>query len=216
MEDINDYYRGKGAFSKAVEAISLLDKRRLAARNFSLGIAVTVMNENVSQLYDIAQLADGLNVDVINFQPLISDNANFMERKIPQNWVAAEKIPLLKDQIDAIEESIWKHITVLKEPRLELLIKYYQGMLKKSDWVCFGGFKTVFICFSKREPLVYTCHGICGNLNEVSLKKAWISREARKLRIHSRNCKNLCIQSCYSREVSGNLRNALGLKNRKG
>ncbi len=216
LEDMNDYYRGKGTFGKTIEAIRLLDKRRLTGRNFSLGIATTVMNENVSQLYDIVKLADGLSVDVINFQPLISDNANFVDNRIPQNWVAAEKISLLKECLEKIEESAWKHIAVLKEPRLELLIKYYQGTLQKKDWVCFGGFKTAFICFSKQEPLLYTCHGICGNLNEVSLKKAWTSSQSRKLRVHSRNCKNLCIQSCYSREISGNLRNALGLKNRKG
>ncbi|MBU0547658.1 MAG: radical SAM protein [Candidatus Omnitrophica bacterium] len=216
LEETNDYYRGKHSFAKTIEAIKLLGKKRAAARNLSLGIAVTVMDENVPQLYDIVQLVDGLNVDVINFQPLISDNANFIDRKIPQNWVVAEKIPLLRDQIERIEKSAWKHITVLKEPRLELLIKYYQGTLKKADWVCFGGFKTVFVCFSKREPLVYTCHGICGNLNDISLKKAWTSREAQKLRMHSRNCRNLCIQSCYSREASGNLKNALDCKTRKG
>ena len=216
LENTNDYYRGKNAFGKTIEAIQLLEKKRASGRRFSLGIAVTVMDENVSQLYDITRLADGLNVDVINFQPLISDNANFIERKIPQNWVAADKIQLLEDQIETIKKSAWKHITILKEPRLELLVKYYQGTLQKTDWVCFGGFKTVFICFSKREPLVYTCHGICGNLSEVSLKKAWTSREARKLRIHSRNCKNLCLQSCYSREASGKLWSALGLKKEKG
>jgi len=210
LEDTNDYYRGKHAFGKTVEAIKLLGKKRAAGRNFSLGIAVTVMDKNVSQLHDITQLADDLNVDVINFQPLISDNANFAERKIPPNWVAAEKIPLLRNQIERIEKTGWKHVTILKEPRLELLIKYYQGALKKPDWVCFGGFKTVFICFSKKEPFVYTCHGICGNLNTMSLKNAWRSKEAHELRKHSKKCEKLCLQSCYSRESSSSLRKVFG------
>jgi MoaA/NifB/PqqE/SkfB family radical SAM enzyme len=216
LEEANDYYRGKNAFSKTIEAIKLLDKQRAAGRHFSLGVALTVMNENVPELYEIVKLADELNVDVINFQPLISDNANFIERKLPQNWVTRERIPLLKEQIEKIERTAWKHIIVLKEPHPGLLVKYYGGSLKKSDWVCFGGFKTVFICFSKKEPLVYTCHGICGNLNKISLKEAWSSPEAHKLRAHSGKCKNLCLQSCYSREASSSLRNILANKNSKG
>lgn len=216
LEETNDYYRGKNAFAKTIAAIQLLKKKKADTGKFSLGIAFTVMNENVSQLYDIVKLADGLNVDVINFQPLISDNANFIDRKIPQNWVAAEKMPLLRDQIKKIEETAWRYVTVLKEPRLELLVKYYQGALHKKDWTCFGGFKTAFVCFSKKEPLLYTCHGICGNLNEVSLRKAWTSRQAKELRLHSAKCKNLCIQSCYSREASSSLKNALGSQSRKG
>lgn len=216
LEGTNDYYRGKGAFGKIIEAIKLLDNKRSKGRHFSLGIALTVMDKNVPELYDVVKLADILNVDVINFQPLISDNANFIDRKIPQNWVAAEKIPLLRDQIKKIEKIAWRHVTVLKEPRLELLVKYYQGALHKKDWTCFGGFKTAFVCFSKKEPLLYTCHGICGNLSEVSLRKAWTSRQAKELRLHSAKCKNLCIQSCYSREASSSLKNALGSQSRKG
>jgi len=211
LENTNDYYRGKGAFGKAVEAIKLLDSKRPGGRHFSLGMALTVMDENVPELYEVVKLADGLNVDVINFQPLISDNANFIERKIPQNWVTGDRITLLKEQIEKIEDSAWKHVFILKEPQLRLLVKYYEGALKKTDWVCFGGFKTVFICFSKKEPLVYTCHGICGNLNKASLKDAWRSKEARQLRRHSEKCQKPCLQSCYSRESSSSLRNVFGI-----
>lgn len=215
LENTNDYYRGKNAFRKTVEAIKLLDNARSAGRRFSLGIALTVMNENVSELYEVAKLADGLNVDVINFQPLISDNANFIEDKPPQNWVSPEKIPLLREQIKKIENSAWRHLFVLKEPRPGLLIKYYEGKLKKKDWVCFGGFKTVFICFSKKEPLVYTCHGICGNLKALSLKEAWRSKEAYELRKHSKKCGKLCLQSCYSRESSSTLGRVFGIPSGK-
>lgn len=211
LEETNDYYRGKHAFGRTIEAIKLLGRVKQGGGNFSLGVAVTVMGQNVSQLQGITQLADDLGVDVINFQPLISDNANFMDGKVPQDWVAAENLPLLREQVEKIKKSRWKHITVLQEPRLGLLAKYYEGALKKSDWVCFGGFKTVFICFSKKEPLVYTCHGICGSLKAMSLKDAWLSKEAHKLRRHSKKCKKLCLQSCYSREASSSLKKAFGI-----
>lgn len=216
LEPTNDFYRGRGAFTRTIQAIKSLNKARDSARRFSIGIAVTVMDKNAEELYEIVKLCDGLNIDTINFQPLISNNANFMERVRPEDWVSRVKIPLLEDQINKIRDSSWKHIRVFEEPRPELLVKYYKGELTKRDWVCFGGFKTVFICFSKNEPLVYTCHGICGNLNKEPLKKAWASKEAQKLRVHSRECRDLCLQSCYSRESSSSLKSILGMHFFKG
>jgi hypothetical protein len=121
-----------------------------------------------------------------------------LAEKLPPWWVKNGNIPALGEEIVKIREYKPRHITVYEEPPLDLLIKYYRRKLAKKDWLCFGGFKTLFICFSKNEPLVYSCHGICGNLNKVSLKNSWRSKEARKLRIHSRNCDSLCMQSCYS------------------
>lgn len=216
FKDANDYVRGPGVYDKIIKAVNLLSEKRRKHHSFSLGLACTVMDNNVDQLSGLVKLADDLNIDVINFQPLVKDNSNFLDKTLPMFWVKKENIAILSGEIRKIRDYKPRHITVYEEPRLELLIEYYKGRLTRKDWTCFGGFKTAFICFSKGEPLIYTCHGICGNLNEVSLKKAWTSREARKLRIHSKNCKNLCIQSCYSNEASSNFKNALGWKNWKG
>jgi len=216
LEETNDCFRGPGVFNKIVKAVNLLNEKRKKYNSFSLGFACTVMDGNVNQLSGLVKLADNLGIDVINFQPLVKDNSNFLDKTLPSFWVKKENIPVLSEEIKKIRDYRVRHITVYEEPRLELLTEYYKGQLTKKDWTCFGGFKTAFICFSNKDPLLYTCHGICGNLNEVSLKKAWTSRQAQKLRVHSRDCKNLCIQSCYSREASGSLKNILGLGNRKG
>ena len=156
------------------------------------------MQDNVKELYDLFVLADESGVDVINFQPLVRDNANFMDKKVPVYWVQGEGVDILEAAIRRIRKYRPKHIFIHEEPRLELLTKYYRNELSKKDWVCFGGFKTAFVCYSKSEPLVYSCHGICGNLDKMTLKQAWRSREAYQLRRHSMNCRNLCMQSCYS------------------
>jgi len=207
LEEANDYFRGPGAFNKIIKAVKLLSEKRKKEHFFSLGFACTVMDNNVSQLSDLVKLADDLNIDVINFQPLVKDNSNFLDKALPLFWVSKENIPVLSEEIGKIRGYKGKHITIYEEPRLELLIAYYKGQLSKKDWTCFGGFKTVFICFSEKQPLIYSCHGICGNLDKVKLKTAWLSQEAHKLRVHSRRCKNLCLQSCYSQESSGNLSN---------
>jgi MoaA/NifB/PqqE/SkfB family radical SAM enzyme len=165
------------------------------------------MDRNVKELYEVVRLADDLSVDVINFQPLVNDNTNFLDKSLPSFWVKKENIPVLEREIEKIRKYKPRHITVYEEPHLELLIKYYEGNLTRKDWVCFGGFKTVFICFSKNQPLVYSCHGVCGNLDRISLRRAWTSKEAYKLRLNSKNCRNLCMQSCYSQESAQSLSN---------
>ena len=209
LESVNDYFRGQGAFNKIVRAVSLLNRLREKENQFSLGFACTVMDNNVDQLLGLVKLADDLNVDVINFQPLVKDNSNFLDKTLPLFWVKKENIPVLSEEISKIRNYTRKHITIYEEPRLELLIKYYKGQLTRKDWTCFGGFKTVFICFSNNQPLIYSCHGVCGNLDEVNLKVAWLSQDAHRLRVHSRRCKDLCLQSCYSEEASGSLGNVL-------
>lgn len=207
LEETNDFFRGRGVFKRLIEAIEVLNGERAESRLFSIGVALTVMDRNVGELYEVVRLADDLNVDVINFQPLVNDNTNFLERNLSQYWVKKESIPTLEKEIAKIKRFKPRHVTIYEEPCLELLAKYYRGELTRKDWVCFGGFKTVFICYLKREPLVYTCHGICGNLDRVSLRRAWTSKQAYRLRLHSKNCQNLCMQSCYSQESAQSLGN---------
>lgn len=205
LQETHDFFRGRGSFGKTIETIHALDQARKNGRFFSLGIACTVMDSNVKELSKIVEFADDLGIDVINFQPLSGDNANFKGKNSSAFWVRTENIPVLKREIEKIRAYRSRHIKILKEPRPELLIKYYEGKLTLKDWVCFGGFKTLFICYSKKEPLVYSCHGICGNLDKISLRQAWRSKDAAGLRRHSRQCKNLCLQSCYSKEAAQTL-----------
>ncbi len=205
LEKTNDFFRGEGVFKKIVKNIKRINCLKKKVSCFSIGIACTVMDNNINELFDLVRFADELGVDSINFQPLINDNANFMNKQLPEFWVKKENIDCLKQEILKIEEYKPVHITVYEEPSLKLLVKYYQQEVLERDWVCFGGFKTVFICYNRRQPLVYSCHGVCGNLNEIALKKAWKSKAAWRLRLHSEKCKNFCLQSCYSRQESENL-----------
>ncbi len=205
LEETNDFFRGEGVFRKVINAINILTNKKKRGSSLSIGIACTVMDNNVDQLSEIVKLADNLGVDVVNFQPLINDNANFLNRNIPEFWVQERNICVLEEEIAKIREYKPKYVSIYEEPRLELLIKYYKKTLTRKDWACFGGFKTVFICFEKNIPLVYSCHGICGNLDTVSLRKAWTSKEAYRLRLHSKKCNNLCMQSCYSYEKAQSL-----------
>lgn len=206
LEITQDSLRGLGTFEKIVKGIGFLNEFRFSKRFFSLGFACTVMNVNVGELSKIAQLADDLKIDSISFQPLVSDNANFTESSECSGWVEKNRLGVLKDEVEKIKTARYRCVRLYEEPNLELLIKYYDGTLTQKDWVCFGGFKTIFVCFSKNTPYAYSCHGLCGDLSRYSLKQAWMSEEALKLRRHSKKCRRLCLQTCYSKEAAGSLR----------
>jgi len=164
------------------------------------------MEHNLEDLPKLLSFADDLGVDVINFQPLLKDNFNTPDRQESEFWVREAKWPALDQALQAVKDLKRDHIQIYEEPKLELLRKYYRKTLEKADWQCFGGYKTIFICGGDDgAPLVYTCHGICGNLNERSLRECWYSKEASALRRGVKNCRDLCLQSCYSRERSGSL-----------
>lgn len=209
LEKTNDFFRGAGSFKKTIEAIKTINTlRNKNGFTLSVGVACTVMRQNLTDLFGLLEYADSLNVDVIGFQPVLKNNSNTPDRRESDFWVGLDQLNDLDGIIKKIKNYQSRQVKVYQEPDLGLLNKYYLKQLKKYDWKCFGGHKTIFICVGDDgSPLVYTCHGICGNLNKISLKKAWVSPEAKKLRKQSKKCKELCLQSCYSRESSANLLN---------
>jgi MoaA/NifB/PqqE/SkfB family radical SAM enzyme len=206
LKATHDHLRGSGTFGKIVEGIGFLNEFRFKKRFFSLGVACTVMDVNAGELSKIAAWADEHKIDVINFQPILSDNADFTDCSKSSGWVQKNSLRLLKDEIEKIKTAQYRHVRLYEEPSLNLLVKYYDGTLTQKDWVCFGGFKTLFVCFSHKIPYAYSCHGLCGDLSRCSLKKAWRSKEAHELRRHSKTCTRLCLQACYSKIAAGSLK----------
>jgi len=206
LEDTHDSLRGKGTFAAVVKAFGLLQSERSRGAKFSLGAAFTVMDINAGELCGFMRLCSELRADVVNFQPFTPDNADFSEENSKLGlWPGTEKIKVLREQIELLGKMSVNKPVIFREPALELLPGYYAGTLKPRDWVCFGGFKTAFICYSKNKPLLYTCHGICGDLDARTLREAWVSAEAYRLRVHSRLCRKPCLQSCYSLSAASSI-----------
>ncbi len=206
LERTHDLLRGKGTFASAVRAFGMLNEERARGAGFSLGAAFTVMDINAGELCDFVRLCAELGMDVVNFQPFTTDNGDFSaDDHGLRFWPGPEKIALLREQIKELERTKPDRPTIFQEPSLRLLPAYYAGTLGPRDWTCFGGFKTAFVCYSKREPLLYTCHGICGGLDKMKMPEAWKSSEAYRLRLHSRSCPKPCLQSCYSLSAASSL-----------
>jgi hypothetical protein len=143
----------------------------------------------------------------VTFLPLLKDNARTSDRRQGPFWPLPGQMDILDGEIEKIKNFKGKHAAVYEEPGLGLFSKYYRQALSASDWKCFTGYKTVFICVGDDgSRLVYTCHGICGDLSKKALKDCWLSSEAMKLRRQGKACTQPCLQSCYSRSASDSLR----------
>ena len=206
LEQANDFVRGVGIFRKAIRSVELLNKEKQRCnRVLSIGIACIIMNHSLEDLSKLLEFADTLNINVINFQPLVKDNTDMRNRCNTEFWVSEKRLPILERSIKEIKNFKREHINIYENPKLELYLKYYKRNLSSWDWKCFGGYKTLFICPTERGPSVHTCHGICGYLRETSLKGCWFSKEAKRLRKSAKRCTSLCLQACHSRIESESL-----------
>lgn len=207
LEAANDFIRGKGSFLAASRAVKIINEAR-GKRNSGLfiSIACTIMDHNLKDLCSLLEYADSLNIDVVNFQPLLKDNTNTPNTGDTEFWIRRENLPLLDRTINTLKEFRGKHTKVDAEPDLGLFTKYYRRAVTRHDWRCFSGYKTIFICIGDdNSPLVYACDGICGNLKEKPLRDCWVSPEARRLRRKAAECRTPCLQSCYSRTAADSL-----------
>ena len=103
-EKTHDFFRGEGAFKKTTAAIALLHNKRKSGNFFSMGIACTVMDMNAHELFDLLKLAEALGADLINYQPLIGNNADFSNKNISSFWLKEAQLPILKEEIARINK----------------------------------------------------------------------------------------------------------------
>ena len=208
LKEAHDFFRGSGNFGKAIDAIIRLNGLKSSGRpGPSLGVACTVMENNIGDLYNLTRLLDGLKVDVINFQPFVKDNTDMQEKGKSPWWVSHNSLSHLREELVKIKSHRFEHIRVYEQPALLLLNKYYSGKVNFFCWKCFSGYKTIFISTSNADKCiaVYTCGGICGNLEKNGLKDIWFSPSAKRARSSARKCKKPCLQACYSKTEAESL-----------
>ncbi|MCX6709353.1 MAG: hypothetical protein NTV63_00135, partial [Candidatus Woesearchaeota archaeon] len=208
MERAHDFFSGKGAFSKVVNAIKLVDSARKRKNSpLSIGFACTVMEENVADLPGMMRFFDSLYVDSATFQPLVKDNTKMRDRSTDTPfWISEKSLPILDKSIDEVKRFKGKHLRLYEEPGIRLFKKYYRNKVGKNDWKCFGGYKTLIVALCTHNPKpefhVYICHGLCGNVREKKIAECWNSKEASILRKKIFECNSPCLQACHSRRDS--------------
>lgn len=201
IEKYNDEIRGKGSYNRLMRTVRLLRK---LSYNQSIGFGTVICSKNCNDLFEMTKIADDLGVNIMNFIPYLTDNIDPQHSKKGREysilWPDRVDIVNLKNNFDKILSHRYKNLTFDLNPDFRLLMDYYS--LKKITKKCFAGYKSMIITALRKEEGkissdVFFCQDSCGNVYDVSLKRAWNSRKAWWMRLKAKRCNNPCLQSCH-------------------
>jgi len=199
-EDTHDFIREKGAFKKAVRAIThLVEAKKKLGKGPQISVWTTIMKENLTELSGIITLVKDLGVECLVYHPVIVAQAD-MQKTSPDApfWIRREGLRELKEEIDKILEYKKKHglVAFLHDPYL--WIKYFEVTLARADWKC-NPF--VFLNIGP-DGEVRSCGASFGNIKEMSLNECLLSVEAFQSRRLMKICQKPCLQTCWAHPSS--------------
>jgi len=202
-ESTHDAIRQKGAFKKAVSAISnLVQSKKERGYGPQISVWSTIMKENINELFDIIVLVSNLGIECLVYHPVIVAQDD-MQNTGPDApfWVKGRDLEVLKEQIDKITDYRAKHglVAFLHDPYLWL--KYFNGQLSKQDWKC-NPF--VFMNIGP-DGEARSCGAAFGNAKNIGLDKCLVSQEALKARSLMGACQKPCLQTCWANPESDSL-----------
>ena len=202
-EETHDTIRQKGAFHKAISAIqNLVESKLKSGSGPQISVWVTIMRENVSELFDIIPLVKEAGVECLVYHPVIVNQDDMQNTSpIARFWLKDNDIELLKTQIDKIVDYQQKHglVAFLHDPYM--WIRHFKGELAKKDWKC-NPF--VFLNVGP-DGDVRSCGAAFGNIQKLGLDECLKTKEADQARRTMKNCQKPCLQTCWANPQSDSL-----------
>ena len=193
----HDEIRGvPGSFDRTMRVL-----RRLAelkeAHQIRVGVISVVMDPNLEELADIAQMLKALKVDDLRFQALVHNNLRIAQRFKGDYWVKESRQQALTQALARLSKFKLKNPDLLMNhlPDLALMRDYFSGALKPKDVKCYFGFRTMLIANDGR---LTTCYADYGSVREKTLKECWHSLEAERARQKVKDCPNPCLLACFT------------------
>lgn len=202
-ESTHDSIREKGAFKKAIDAITHLVKaKKKLGKGLQISVWTTIMKENVEELFDVISLVKDLGVECLVYHPVIvaQDDMQKTSAGAPF-WIRKERLDILKEQIDKIFDYKTKYglVGFLHDPYL--WIKYFDATLAKDNWKC-NPF--VFLNIGP-DGEARSCGASFGNIKEKSLDECLLSEEAFGARGLMKVCPKPCLQTCWAHPESDSM-----------
>ncbi|MDD5128155.1 MAG: radical SAM protein [Candidatus Omnitrophica bacterium] len=202
-EETHDTIRQKGAFNKAITAIkNLVESKLKSGSGPQISVWVTIMRENVRELFDIIPLVQEAGVECLVYHPVIVNQDDMQNTSsVARFWLKDNDIELLKTQIDKIVDYQQKHglVAFLHDPYM--WIRHFKGELTKKDWKC-NPF--VFLNVGP-DGDVRSCGAAFGNIQKLGLDECLKTKEADQARRAMKNCQKPCLQTCWANPQSDSL-----------
>ncbi len=203
--------RGKNVLKKIIDNIHNLNRlKKLENRDFpKVTVVCTVMNDNLEELVQVADLCKDLEVNKVLFQPVLACNVDQTQRAD----AFAGSIP--QERLQVLDEAISELIKYKKRSsfnysflansikRLELMKRYFRGDIDSCEVPCYAGYNRlqiiqegkIYFCVSRNQHEV-----IFGDIRKESLKKLWYSNKANQYRKMIRQCRAHCLQCNSQRD----------------
>lgn len=196
--DIHDDIRGsKGCFQKTAEALKRLSNLKNIYPEINFNTISVILNENLEELLPLANFLKALNVNSIQFQPLLANNLIMKERSSKAKyWIPAERLEVLDVAIDGLIDFKRQNPSLVRnsENNLYLTKKYFRGSLANDDVRCSYGNRTMLIANNGTAATCFDCYG---DARKQSLRAIHASMEADKARKRALNCRNPCLLPCF-------------------
>ena len=196
--EIHDEIRGAcGSFKKTTEALKILSQLKKSNSNINFNSISIILNENLEELLDLAYFLKSLNINSIQFQPLLSNNLVMKEREAGvKYWIPQDRLNLLDKMIDNLIEFKRKNAFLVRnsENNLRLVKKYFRTGLSRGDVKCLNAAKTMLIA---NNGNVTTCFESYGSVRTETLKRIFESEKSAQARKRVRECKKPCLLPCF-------------------
>jgi MoaA/NifB/PqqE/SkfB family radical SAM enzyme/glycosyltransferase involved in cell wall biosynthesis len=196
---IHDDIRGSsGSFERTVNALQIISRLKTVYLNLNFNVISIVLNENLEELVGLADFLRSLNVNSIQFQPLLSNNLIMKEREQGvKYWVPPHRLALLDETIDKLIVFKRNNPALVRntESNLTLIKRYFRDGLNQGDVKCLHGARTMLIANNGDAT---TCFRDYGNVRHNTLRQIFESKEADQAREKVISCKKPCLLPCFT------------------
>jgi len=210
-EKTHDQLRGlSGTYKRVIRAITMIDRHKSNNGKGRLDqpliiIPITLMNDNLNEMWRYVVLANKLPVSAVGFQPVVIDNANLkFNDKSDSMWIPENRLVLLDKMVDKV--ITYKRKRNERQPvvgntflHLEAIKKYFRGNQSQQNMKCYIGYTRVVISPDGNTSL---CGESIGNVDLQTMKNMWNSEVAKQERNKIRKCAKPCLQFCSVRPES--------------
>lgn len=197
--DIHDDIRGaKGCYEKTLYGLKILSGLKKDHPDINFNIISVILNENLEGLLPLAEFLKSLNVNSMQFQPLLANNLIMQERSnTVKYWVMPERLTVLDRAIDELVDFKKRNFSLVRnsENNLKLVKKYFRGTLRRNDIRCLYATRTMLIA---NNADVTTCFGCYGNVRRERLKEIFYSQTAQRQREKVKGCARPCLLPCFT------------------
>lgn len=184
------------AWQETAEVLKILSDMKKDYPQINFNVISIILNQNLEELLDLAGFVKSLGANSLQFQALLANNLRMAERKDSAFWVPEARLNILDRSMYDLIVFKKEHPQFIKNSteNLELVKKYYRGILTFLDTQCLSAYKTVLI---SNQGTCTTCFVSYGDIKNEHLKEILLSREIIRAHNQTKHCSWPCLLPCF-------------------